>query len=43
MVNVILHGCGGRMGRMIVELAKEDPELSIVAGVDAFDEGNYGK
>lgn len=29
------------MGRMIVELAKEDPELSIVAGVDAFDEGAY--
>ena len=26
---------------MIVDLAKEDPELSIVAGVDAFDEGNY--
>ncbi|MCI8928855.1 MAG: 4-hydroxy-tetrahydrodipicolinate reductase [Lachnospiraceae bacterium] len=41
MVNVILHGCGGRMGRMIIDLAKEDPELSIVAGVDAFDEGNY--
>ena len=26
---------------MIIDLAKEDPELSIVAGVDAFDEGNY--
>lgn len=41
MVNVILHGCGGKMGRMIEGLAKEDPEFTIVAGVDAFDSGEH--
>lgn len=41
MVNVILHGCGGKMGRMIEGLAKEDPEITIVAGVDAFDSGEH--
>lgn len=40
MVNVILHGCNGRMGKMIIGLAKEDPEISIVAGVDALDDGS---
>ena len=34
MVNIILHGCNGRMGKMITELAGQDPEFKIVAGVD---------
>ena len=34
MVNIILHGCNGRMGKMITELAEQDPEMKIVAGVD---------
>lgn len=37
MTRVILHGCSGRMGRMITELAKEDEEIGIVAGVDAVE------
>lgn len=37
MVNVILHGYSGRMGRMILELIKDDPEISVTAGVDAFE------
>lgn len=41
MVNVILHGCGGKMGRMISGLVKEDSEIGIVAGVDAFDTGEH--
>jgi len=41
MVNVILHGCGGKMGRIISGLAAEDPEIRIVAGVDAFQGGEY--
>ncbi len=35
MVRVIMHGCCGRMGRMIAELLKDDKEAQIVAGVDA--------
>ena len=39
MTNVIMHGCNGKMGRMIAGLVADDPEITIVAGVDAFDEG----
>ena len=36
MVSIILHGCCGRMGRMIAQIAAEDADMKIVAGVDAF-------
>lgn len=39
MTNVIMHGCNGKMGRMIAGLIQEDEEITLVAGVDAFDEG----
>ena len=34
MVNVIIHGCGGKMGRVVAELIKNDPDCQIVAGID---------
>ena len=34
MVRAILHGCNGAMGRVISQLAAEDPDIQIVAGVD---------
>ncbi len=37
MVRVIMHGCNGRMGQAITRLAKEDNDITIVAGVDPFD------
>ncbi|MCR5736951.1 MAG: 4-hydroxy-tetrahydrodipicolinate reductase [Eubacterium sp.] len=36
MVNVIMHGCNGHMGRVITGLVAEDPDIQIVAGVDAY-------
>ena len=39
MVNVIMHGCNGKMGRNIAALIADDPEITLAAGVDAFDEG----
>ncbi|MEG0722225.1 MAG: 4-hydroxy-tetrahydrodipicolinate reductase, partial [Lachnospiraceae bacterium] len=36
MVKVIMHGCNGKMGRVITEFLKEDGEAKIVAGVDPF-------
>ncbi len=36
MIKVIMHGCGGKMGRVITELAKADENIRIVAGVDPF-------
>mgnify|MGYP000473666314 CR=1 FL=1 len=38
MVRAIMHGCNGKMGRAITTLAKEDAEVEIVAGVDAYTE-----
>ncbi len=38
-VNVIMHGCNGRMGQIISGLTAADEEIEIVAGIDAFDEG----
>lgn len=38
MVNILLHGACGRMGHVIAELAGSDPEVTIIAGVDAFGE-----
>ncbi len=35
MVKVIMHGCNGKMGQVITRLVAADPELAIVAGVDA--------
>lgn len=36
MVRAIMHGCNGRMGRVITGLIKEDEAIEIVAGVDTF-------
>ena len=38
MVRAIMHGCNGKMGRAITTLVKEDAEVEIVAGVDAYTE-----
>lgn len=38
MVNVIMHGCNGHMGRVITDLVEQDPDIQIVAGVDAYTE-----
>lgn len=34
MINLIISGCGGRMGRVLRELCACDPDLHIVAGFD---------
>lgn len=39
MTNVIMHGCNGKMGRNIANLISEDEDVTLVAGIDAFDEG----
>lgn len=40
MTRIILHGCFGRMGRMIEEICGEDAGVQIVAGIDVQDPGN---
>lgn len=34
MVDIILHGCNGRMGRMITDIVSNDEDARIVAGID---------
>ena len=39
MIDVILVGSGGKMGKFIVSSAKDDNNINIVAGVDKFNNG----
>ncbi len=41
MVDISMHGCNGRMGHVICDLVKEDNDIEVVAGVDAFGESSY--
>ena len=34
IVNVIIHGCGGKMGHVVAELVKNEPDCQVVAGID---------
>ena len=34
MTRIIMHGCNGRMGQIISEICREDPDTEIVAGGD---------
>lgn len=37
MVNILMHGCNGKMGQVITGLVEEDDNAVIVAGVDSYD------
>ncbi|MGN1165686.1 MAG: 4-hydroxy-tetrahydrodipicolinate reductase [Lachnospiraceae bacterium] len=36
MVRAIMHGCNGRMGRVITGLIRDDEAIEIVAGIDTY-------
>ena len=38
MIKFMLHGCNGKMGRMITEIVKGDENAVIAAGVDTYTE-----
>ncbi len=38
MVKVLMHGCNGKMGRIVTELIEKEEEIEIVAGVDSHTE-----
>ena len=42
MVNVIMHGCNGHMGRVVTELIEKDENVQIVAGIDAYMRDYFG-
>lgn len=39
MIKVIMHGCNGKMGQVISGLIEADPDVVMVAGIDARDDG----
>ena len=39
MIRVLMHGCNGRMGKVISDILKNDENMDIVAGVDMHDDG----
>ena len=41
MINLIMHGCNGAMGRVISATAQEMDGIRIAAGVDLNTEKNY--
>ena len=43
MVRIIVNGAAGRMGRAIIALAQEDPDLKIVGAIEADDHPDLGK
>lgn len=34
MINIIMHGCGGKMGQVVAEIVANDEACQIVAGID---------
>jgi len=36
MTRIIMHGCNGHMGRVITDLVEKDPNATMVAGIDVF-------
>lgn len=36
MIKVILNGCSGKMGKIVVESSSQFPNLEIIAGIDKF-------
>ncbi|MBE6063686.1 MAG: 4-hydroxy-tetrahydrodipicolinate reductase [Clostridium butyricum] len=36
MIKIILNGCGGKMGKMVTECAKNFKNIEIIAGIDKF-------
>lgn len=42
MIKIIMHGCNGRMGQVISQIVKEDPDTQIAAGIDIVDNRENG-
>ncbi|MBO4981910.1 MAG: 4-hydroxy-tetrahydrodipicolinate reductase [Lachnospiraceae bacterium] len=40
MTRIIMHGCNGKMGQVISRMVSEDPDVQMVAGIDAKDDGH---
>ena len=41
MINVLLHGCNGKMGQAVTNAVLQSSDVKIVCGVDPYGTGNY--
>ena len=41
MVKIIVIGCNGKMGKVVVNTAMQDPDCEVVAGIDKNEEHTY--
>ena len=37
MIRMIMHGCNGAMGQVVSQIAAEETNITIVAGIDPSD------
>ena len=42
MINLIIRGCNGKLGQVISEIAENDSEIKVVAGIDLMPRKNGG-
>lgn len=40
MTKIIMHGCSGKMGKVVCSIVKDDPDCVIAAGIDPFGESD---
>ena len=40
MTRIIINGCNGRMGQFITQIAEDDSEFEVIAGIDGRDDGH---
>ena len=40
MINLIIRGCNGKLGQVISEIAENDSEIKVVAGIDLMPRKN---
>lgn len=40
MIKIILHGCNGKMGKILQRLIDEDVDLEVIAGIDSNSDGS---
>ena len=41
MIEVLLNGCCGKMGKTVTEASKNFPNIEIIAGIDKFFDDSY--
>ena len=40
MIDIIINGCNGTMGQVVAQAALSDPQVNVVAGIDALPQAN---